>query len=314
VTRTERLTGILLLLQSARNGRRYTAADIAEQFGVSRRTILRDIAAMGELGIPVEATEGASGGYSLPADFRLAPLPLTLREVTLLLVALDALRRLSDAPYGDTRDSLTAKLRGMLAAPQVREADALLDRLSLDVPDRSQHPAPFLDLLVDAARRGIWVHARYRAEHGPADYTLLPRRLYAASGFWYCTAHAHERDGQLRHFRADRFESVTLTTPPPGAKIVEPTDYNDPAHPEIIAQFTSNAVTRAEREPHVGHALHLHDDGSAELRFRCPPSELDWWARWFFAFGPDADVLAPPELRQRLRELAQKIVERYPEQ
>lgn len=313
MTRTERLTGILLLLQSARNGRRYTAADIAAQFGVSRRTILRDIAAMGELGIPVEAMEGVGGGYSLPADFRLTPLPLSLREVTLLLVALDALRRLSAAPYGDTRDSLIAKLRGMLAAPQVREADALLDRLSLDVPDRSQHPAPFLDVLIDAARKGNWVHVRYRAERGLSDYTLLPHRLYAASGFWYCEAYAHERDGQLRHFRADRFESVTLTVPPPYAKMAEPSDYNDPSHPEIVAHISRNAIPRAEREPHVGSALRHLDDSSAELRFRCPPSELDWWARWFFAFGSDVDVLAPPELRQRLRELAEKIVGRYQE-
>ncbi len=49
MTRTDRLTGIILALQ---NGRQ-TAAQLAARFEVSRRTILRDVDALGQIGVPV---------------------------------------------------------------------------------------------------------------------------------------------------------------------------------------------------------------------------------------------------------------------
>ncbi len=57
MNRTGRLTGILLALRSGQR----TAAQVADRFAVSRRTILRDLDALGELGVPVIATPGTGG-------------------------------------------------------------------------------------------------------------------------------------------------------------------------------------------------------------------------------------------------------------
>ena len=62
MNRTERLTAIILLLQE----RPRTAEQIARAFEVSRRTILRDMQALSEIGVPLIAREGAGGGYALP--------------------------------------------------------------------------------------------------------------------------------------------------------------------------------------------------------------------------------------------------------
>jgi predicted DNA-binding transcriptional regulator YafY len=57
MNRIDRLTAILLLLQ----GGKRTAGEIAHRFEVSRRTILRDIDTLCEMGIPIAADLGASG-------------------------------------------------------------------------------------------------------------------------------------------------------------------------------------------------------------------------------------------------------------
>ena len=58
MTRTDRLAAIILLLQD----RPRTCAEIARQFEVSRRTVMRDVQALCEIGVPVIARDGAAGG------------------------------------------------------------------------------------------------------------------------------------------------------------------------------------------------------------------------------------------------------------
>jgi predicted DNA-binding transcriptional regulator YafY len=60
MNRTDRLTAILLLLQE----RSRTAGEIARHFEVSRRTVLRDVQALCEIGVPIVAREGVGGGAS----------------------------------------------------------------------------------------------------------------------------------------------------------------------------------------------------------------------------------------------------------
>src|SRR5438477_12708159 len=110
MNRIDRLTAIILLLQ----GGRRTASEIARLFELSRRTLFRDIVALGEIGIPIVTEAGAHGGYTLMPDYSLAPLQLTARETLLLRVALSSVSQLADMPFKQERDSLLAKIQVLL--------------------------------------------------------------------------------------------------------------------------------------------------------------------------------------------------------
>jgi predicted DNA-binding transcriptional regulator YafY len=86
VNRIDRLTGIILALQ----GGRKPAAVLAERFEVSRRTILRDIDALSQIGIPIIALPGPGGGYSLAEGYHLPPLNISPAEATLVILGLRA--------------------------------------------------------------------------------------------------------------------------------------------------------------------------------------------------------------------------------
>ncbi|MDH4147103.1 MAG: HTH domain-containing protein, partial [Acidimicrobiia bacterium] len=64
--RAGRLLRLVLILQ---DGRRHTAADLADQLQVSTRTVLRDLESLSSAGVPVYATRGPNGGFQLLDTF-----------------------------------------------------------------------------------------------------------------------------------------------------------------------------------------------------------------------------------------------------
>lgn len=71
--RAGRLLSLLLVLQ---NGRRFTAAELAERLQVSERTVLRDIEVLSGAGVPVYGVRGHGGGFGLLDTFQQAVPPL----------------------------------------------------------------------------------------------------------------------------------------------------------------------------------------------------------------------------------------------
>ncbi len=306
MNRMDRLTATVLLLQDG--GR--TSEEIARSFEVSRRTVLRDIQALCEMGVPVIAQEGPGGGYSLPEDFSLSPLPLTLREAMLLLLALSGLQKLPDSPFSDERASLAAKLRASIPAAHLRGAEELLSSVAIEVPER-QYNTPFIELLLQCAREEQWVSSEYRSANGPSTPTLLPLRIFSSGGFWYCRAFSHEH-GEGRTYRVDRFMRVERAPAPAAPQARQQTlPYNHPSHPRVCVRLTPRGVLQMETEQHLGPQIRREPDGGGMLEFHCPPSELEWFARYLLRLGPEAVVESPAELRARLLEHAEKILKTY---
>lgn len=310
MNRTERLTAILLLLQE----KPATAAAIARRFEISRRTVMRDIQALSEMGVPVIAREGPGGGYSLPADFTLDPLALTANEAFLLLLAVNTLNQLSDAPFSAERVSLTAKLRALLpprmTAEQISALDRLLQKVEVPAPPRPQR-APFLDPLIAAMKDQRWLRIRYRSADGESSVRIQPREVSSQNGYWYCLAYALERQAQ-RTYRVDRILALeALPADFCAGPLAEALPYEHPSHPRIRAELTPRGALLVEIEPHLSQALRRNLDGSAQLELRCPPGELDYYARYFASLGAEALVHEPPELLLRLAALGQRLAEQY---
>jgi predicted DNA-binding transcriptional regulator YafY len=84
VSRTARLLELLMKVQTKH---RFTAAELAEEFGVSRRTMLRDLAALSGMGVPLRSTLGPGGGYSLSCGGRRLSPSVTVDEALALVAS-----------------------------------------------------------------------------------------------------------------------------------------------------------------------------------------------------------------------------------
>src|SRR5204863_5534543 len=120
MNRVDRLMAIVVHLQSRRVVR---AEDIAADFEISVRTVYRDIAALGEAGIPVMAEPGV--GYGLVKGYHLPPVMFTAEEASALFIGGKLVEHLTDASLRKQMESALLKIRSVLP----RDRQDYLDRL-----------------------------------------------------------------------------------------------------------------------------------------------------------------------------------------
>jgi predicted DNA-binding transcriptional regulator YafY len=125
VRRTERLFALAEYLRGRRTG--VTAEALAERFGVTVRTIYRDLDALRAAALPLGAERGPGGGYALDRSYSLPPVNFTAREAALLVALGRYAIDMRLLPFSDTLESALDKVRAALSTSAQRE---LLTRLN----------------------------------------------------------------------------------------------------------------------------------------------------------------------------------------
>jgi predicted DNA-binding transcriptional regulator YafY len=107
-----------------------------EHFEVSTRTIERDIAALQQAGVPIWATSGPGGGYSLDPQTTLPPLNFSPSEAAAIALALAAS---GSIPFGDAARAALRKVTAAMSAASREGAHALLDHRVVRVDYQDKH-------------------------------------------------------------------------------------------------------------------------------------------------------------------------------
>jgi predicted DNA-binding transcriptional regulator YafY len=117
--RSQRLFAIAEYLRGRRTG--VTAGELAERFEVTVRTIFRDLDALRESSIPLNAERGRGGGIALDRSYSLPPVNFTAREAALLITACDWLANMRVIPFTDALGSALDKVRAALSTSSQRQ-------------------------------------------------------------------------------------------------------------------------------------------------------------------------------------------------
>lgn len=203
MTRTDRLYALVEELRAV-SPRPRSARWLADRFGVSSRTIERDLSALQQSGVPIWAEPGRTGGYCLDKSHTLAPLGFTVDETLAVMVALGTL---ATSPF---RDSATSALRKVIAVTEsrsLRQTAELATRIHL-LGDEEPNAAP--QGLAVALRTGQVVRISYIDRDGETtERDVEPMGFVGKGDNWYLIAWCRLRDG-LRAFRGDRITEAEL--------------------------------------------------------------------------------------------------------
>lgn len=182
------------------------AEDAAAQFGVSVRTIYRDLAALQEAGFPLIGTPG--DGYQLSSGAHLKPLAVTPEEAEALVMASRLLLR--DADEGLSRHLSSARLK--LEAALAPEAMARVKRQDVTVRVADAAPRGPLSVILDAVHHQRVLTMRYEGvrRHDTTVRDVEPLGLVRAGGFWLVPAWCRLRE-DVRVFRTDRIRATAPT-------------------------------------------------------------------------------------------------------
>lgn len=236
--RFQRILGILLYLRS---GKEVSALDLAQHFGVSRRTIYRDMETISALGVPVYAERGHAGGFRLLEGYFLPPVMFSKGEAVSLLLSVTLLRSLRARPF--PADLLTAEKKLLAAMPEtlrtaLTEAQKVIgfEEGPRDTfhPERSASSSQsvtssagelgeseattvFVQAVLDRRSVLLRYHSPYKAR---AEHLLVePLGLFWDRDHWYFVGRPTGQEQGSRLWRADRVLGITpqtkaITAPP----------------------------------------------------------------------------------------------------
>lgn len=168
--RTERLIAIAEHLRARRTG--VTAEQLADRFGVTVRTMYRDLATLRAASLPIGADRGRGGGYALDRGYTVPAVNFTAREAAVLVSAATWLEQMRVIPFATTLRSATEKVRAALGASAQRALLTHLEELDyVGVPARAAAPE------VRAAVEEAWFEQRpLRFTYRDADGVATTRR------------------------------------------------------------------------------------------------------------------------------------------
>jgi len=312
--RADRLISLVLLLQE----RGWTTTTLlADELGVSRRTVLRDLEALSLSGVPVMAEGGPGGGVGLDPGYRTTLTGLKEAEVKALLAVGDP-ALLDDLGWGQAYRQGQSKVKASVPRKFESGLDQVRRRLVID-SRWWWHQTP--DAVFDTLQSAVWGDGVIEAEYETWEGTLKTYRLeayglVAKAGLWYFVG----RRDEWRTYRVSRFRDLRVV----GAFVRDPLfDLAQwwPLHSQEFAQSFSGYRFSVALPADAVRYLRAIAPGRVDVR-----GPWDQRAQWVVAeVGLDSSlyaelvvlglnegvVLDPPELAEAVVHRARQALDQY---
>lgn len=321
--KSERMNQMLRFINQKQQ---FTLQDLMQEFQISKRTAIRDIASLEELGAPIYAEYGRYGGYRLLQQMQLPPISFNTGELHALYFAMQALRSFSNLPFQATFRSIHEKFINALSDKQRQDIENIEHRVSFKHTEQIKN-SKNLEFLLMAAVQNTVIQIVYQnartSRHKESSSsnvtnstvrTIQPIALYAMRGYWYCQAYDLHKLA-YRVFRCDRITSPQVTDTEPLDHIKE-LNLQD-AH--LLWKSSEQAISFQCRINEAGIELFQQEHfPSMKLEViteqtylvgSYEPHELDFIVRYLAGYGKTIQIIKPASLKEALRQYYLDLLE-----
>lgn len=199
------------IVRTLRRNGTATVNDLAQVLGASRRTVLRDIAALRDNGFVIHSESGRGGGLQLDPQSVETAARLSVSEVFALIISVASMRAAGSLPFAELADTGLAKIEKGLPAEKVRDLRRLLDCLYVgqlsplqDISNLGSMDPELLPAFEAAFLQHLHLRFRYvDAKGAETTREVEPQAMLILPPLWYLVAWDASR-GDFRHFRMDR--------------------------------------------------------------------------------------------------------------
>jgi len=306
----------LRLLSLLQTHRYWPGAELADRLQVSPRTLRRDIDRLRELGYPVQAQRGAEGGYQLAAGAALPPLVVDDEEAVALAVGLQAAAQ--DAVEGIAESSVRALAKVVQVMParlrrRVEALSAMTEPARWGGATRIGVDPGILTSVALACRDSERLEFGYTAAVGQrTNRHVEPHRLVSLARRWYLVGYDLDRQ-DWRSFRLDRLTGPRGTGArfrPRELPAADAVGFVRAGIDNVRAAYDVEVVVAAPAaavRERIGRWCTVEDIGAARCRLRMTADSLDWPIMALGAVGADFQVVAPPELLERVHDWGRRF-------
>ncbi|MBO7744328.1 YafY family transcriptional regulator [Paenibacillus sp. MWE-103] len=308
----QRLLGITMALLSQR---RVNAQTLADKFEVSLRTIYRDVETINTAGIPIVSFTGTDGGYEIMEQFRIDRQIVTFEDLQSILVALRGVQASLD---DKEMDGLLTKIKALIARSERNRMEELGETLMFDtnlwhgggLKDKS-----ILGALRQAAKNRYVASFDYTNTDGIVEQREAEPIGLAWKGYaWYLYAYCRLRS-DYRTFRLSRISGLRIRTEHFASRGVRMEELDarwgsKESGPmvELALRFDSRLRVRVE-EAFGLDKVERQEDGTLLVRASYPDNS--WMYGMLLSYGPDVQVVEPPAVADKIKELGRQIYANY---
>ncbi|VIB43726.1 DeoR family transcriptional regulator [Clostridioides difficile] len=309
MSRAERLIELMITINAKRS---FTAGELAEEFSVSKRTILRDLQVLESVGFPLYSKVGAAGGYHVLKERILPPITFSESEVKSIFFAYQSLEYYNDLPFEQETISVLKKFLNCIPNDIQYNIENMRRKLVFWTPDR-HCSTPLLKELFNIVMNEFTIKIEYSSKQKNSIRTIVPIGLYAMNGLWYCPAYCIKSES-VKEFRADRIVKILSIENLSNKKYKVLSSIHDYLKNmevgidyHIKINLTDEGVKRCETEFLLARGLKILSKGGY-IDMYIPKSTLNWVAEYFLTFGKNATIIEPIELKHSIKS---KVLELY---
>ncbi|MGN6637369.1 MAG: helix-turn-helix transcriptional regulator [Mucilaginibacter sp.] len=313
MNRIDRISAILIQLQSRRVVK---ASDIADRFGISLRTVYRDVKTLEEAGIPLIGEAGV--GYSIMDGYRLPPVMFTREEATAFLTAEKLMEKLTDPSSDENYKSAMYKIRSVLRMAEkdfLENIDGHIEVLkSRRLSGQSLDLNPLQIILKGIGERTV-LSIHYFAMHNQqkSERCIEPVGVFYQDNYWHLIAWCRLRE-DYRDFRLDRISNISLTserfrTQHPNLNEYISRSARERNLQEVVVKVEKRITPYLnEQKYYNGFVSEKEVDEMVEMTFLT--EYIEGFVRWLMMYGDMAIIIKPENLKQKVRELSSLIAAR----
>ena len=301
---------ITFIEEEIRNGSYPNSTWLAQEQGVSERTIRRDIQFLKECGAPIEFDYAKNGYYFTERSFQLSYHQMTEGELIAVFVARQISDSLQGTPFEKPFQQALDRLSEFLSDSISVNLQELTNMLSVTPSVITEQDVSVFAILSEGLRTRQSVEMRYWSAHRNEESVRLidPWHITHLEKTWYVIGFCHTRQEPLM-FAVHRVKEANVTN----NCFALPEDFNiseylgdsfrgvrgEGKSQKIHLRFRPDIAGRIqERIWHQNQELTILEDGSLEMHLSV--SDFADLKRWILWWGSDCEILEPDQLREEL--------------
>lgn len=208
ISRLSRLASTLLKLQSKSY---IQIAHLADAFGVSKRTVYRDLIALEKAGVPINSIEGK--GYALQEGYIIPPIMFTETEANALIFGKKLIEKTKDKSLIREFNNAIDKINSVLQKSGKEKVDFLAKRTIIGKNWQDEITSDFLSEIQKALTNFSVIRIDYKkgGTEKATSREIEPFAIYHnMEENWVVIAWCRLRDA-FRNFKIDRIQNLNFT-------------------------------------------------------------------------------------------------------
>lgn len=278
-----------------------TANELADKFEVSVRTIYRDIDSISSAGIPIYALQGKGGGIEIAEDFVLSKSLLSENEKQQIMSALQGL----DNTTIQRENELLTKLSALFKMKNTSWIEVDFNNWQ----NNKMYEKTFDDIKSAILSKNIISFTYFSSNEKETDRSVKPVRLLFKSQDWYLYALCLLRN-DFRYFKLSRIKNLEIHTEKFDDNFEDVILKKETPHENTVnikVKFNRKVAFRVYDE--LNGEITEDNDGNLYTEIQIPNNHNLY--NYIFSFGDGAEVLEPKEIRRQIKEMINKMAEKY---